>query len=193
MDWKTFFATLIGHLSWPSVAAFVIFLIRRQLVGLAERIEEIALPGGASAKFGKALEAGRSELEQVVSEAPVATTEPMSPNSELLELANKFPEAAVLESYSALEKTLIRLRSILELPPQTNMPSVIRHLVQRGSADAEVEALFNSVRQARNAAAHGRGANRIAPGEAAEYIYQVGYLEAYFETVLKMLERPQAP
>jgi hypothetical protein len=56
MDWLTFFSKIIGNLAWPGVVLALLWWLRPHLGGLAKRLEELRLPGGARAKFRKELE-----------------------------------------------------------------------------------------------------------------------------------------
>lgn len=187
MDWLTFFATVIGHLAWPAVVAVLLYLVRRQIGGLAERVEEITLPGGGRAKFLKALEVGREQAEAVAASKSTSVKQIAPPDRSSLELANEFPEAAVLEAYRDVEKYLLEARQKMKLPPRTNTSGILRELLNRNLIDAEAATLFHSLRSARNAAAHGSNSDRITPGEAADYLQQASYLRGYLRTVVAHL------
>jgi hypothetical protein len=45
MDWLQFIASIIGSLAWPSVIIALLFILRRQIGGLALRMEELAFAG----------------------------------------------------------------------------------------------------------------------------------------------------
>jgi hypothetical protein len=47
MDWKQFFASMVGSLAWPVVVVALLVLLRKHLASMAERLEELTLPGGA--------------------------------------------------------------------------------------------------------------------------------------------------
>lgn len=187
MDWMAFIASIVGSLAWPVVLVVLLVLLRKNLGGMAERIEEITLPGGAKAKFVKALDQARAEKELVSFESRPLDRKVLMPDERRLELANRFPEAAVMEAYKDVESVLLDLRSRLDLPPRTNLRGVVRRLVERGVLAQDVQPLFDSVQQARNASAHAGNANRITRGEAIEYMAQAEFLVALFKTALTRL------
>ena len=185
MDWKAFVASVFSSLAWPVVAIILLIFLRKHLPGLAERLEEVTLPGGAKAKFDRALEKGRTESELVAAERRPAVREHSAQDERRLELAKQFPEAAVMEAYKDVEALLLQLRSRLDLPPRTNLRSVVRRLVERGVLTPDVQPLFDSFQQARNASAHAGDVNGITPGEAIEYMAQAELLATVFEDILK--------
>ena len=63
MDWLTFSSNVVGSLAWPLVVIGLLILLRGHLAGLAERLEELSLPGGARARFAKQLDEARSRLD----------------------------------------------------------------------------------------------------------------------------------
>jgi hypothetical protein len=185
MDWKAFIASIIGSLAWPVVVVALLIILRKHLGSLAERIEEITFPGGAKATFLKALEQGRIEKELAATNNPALALDTSDPR---LELANRFPEAAVMEAYKEVEEVLLELRKSIDLPPRTNLRSVVRALVEKGLLDSESEPLFASFQQARNASAHAGNENRITRGEALEYMAQARVLKSLFDEVLKRVQ-----
>jgi hypothetical protein len=61
MDWLQFIASIIGSaLAWPSVIIALLFILRKQISSLAERIEELAF-WGAKMKFARAAASEASE------------------------------------------------------------------------------------------------------------------------------------
>jgi hypothetical protein len=187
MDWKAFLSSIVGSLAWPAVILVLFFLLRRNLPDLAERIEEITLPGGYKARFVRALEKGRIEAELAVTQAPNTSEPNLKPDDHRLELASRFPEASVLETYKEVEAILLELRTRLDMPQRTNLRTVVRRLVERELAPKEAQALFENFQQARNAAAHAGNENRITPGEAIEYMEQGASLAGLFRNALKAL------
>jgi len=185
MGWKAFIASIIGSLAWPGIVAVLLIVLRKHLNSLAERIEEITLPGGTKAKFLRALAEGRVEKELVGVDNPTLDLDTSDPR---LELADRFPEAAVMEAYKEVEAVLLELRKCIDLPPRTNLRNVVRALVERQLVDPESQPLFESFQRARNASAHAGNENRITPGEALEYMAQARFLKALFDEALKRLQ-----
>lgn len=186
MDWKTFIANLVGSLSWPIVVGVLVYLLRHELPALIRRMKNASL-AGAKFEFDEALDRLRQERE-------VSAVEKTAPSIEIeleprrLELAERFPEAAVMQSYKSVEGLLLEARALMDLPPRSNLLTVVRRLVERGILDAEVETLFRSFQTARNAAAHAGGqSTRISPGEALEFMEQARFLHGIVVTALNRL------
>ena len=189
MDWKAFIASVLRSLTWPSVVIVLLFLLRKHLGGMADRIEELTLPGGAKAKFVKALDEARAEKELVAVESGPLDQKVSEVDARRLELANRFPEAAVMEAYKDVEALVLELRDALDLPPRTNFRRVVSRLVEQGLVAHEVQLLFENLQQARNASAHAGSANRITPGEALEYMAQAEFLVSLLRGTLGRLSQ----
>jgi hypothetical protein len=58
MDWLTFITKLVDAFVWPGLVLVLLWWLRPHLGGLARRLEELTLPGGAKAKFRQELEEG---------------------------------------------------------------------------------------------------------------------------------------
>ena len=68
-SWGEFIASLIASLAWPAVIVVALVLVRKQLGGLAGRLEELSVPGG-HAKFTSILKEAGSQAEQLEQESP---------------------------------------------------------------------------------------------------------------------------
>ena len=95
MDWKTFFANVIGSLAWPILVGVVIYLLRDEMAALLRRMKGAKIAGNELA-FDEALEKAQEGAEIVASEHPEAHQPVYFLDERKLELANKFPEAAIL-------------------------------------------------------------------------------------------------
>lgn len=168
MDWLQFFASIVSSLAWPALVAVLLLLLKGQLAGLAERLEELTLPGGAKAKFERGLAKAISTSEQIERSPGIQETAPPQPENAYLQLAKSFPEAAVLESFKEVEALLIKIRSLLPDGSARSLNIVIQRLLDMNYIDENAYELFQNLRDARNAAAHARTVNGITPGEALE-------------------------
>jgi hypothetical protein len=63
MDWLQFISSTLVGFAWPSVLIVLMVILRKQISALAGRIEEVTLPGGAKAKFEKAIGEARKGRE----------------------------------------------------------------------------------------------------------------------------------
>jgi hypothetical protein len=144
---------------------------------------------GTEVEFDEALEKSREGAEIIAIEHPEAHQPVYFLDERRLELANKFPEAAIMEAYKDVEQILLKLRERLDLPPRTNLRGVVRQAVERGLVEAEVEPFFGSFQQARNASVHAADRDRsVTPGGAIEYLGQARLLTSIFAEALHRLE-----
>jgi len=176
MGWLQFIDSIVGHLAWPVVVGGLLFFLRRELTGLAVRLKELTLPGGMKATFEKELEVGRAIVEQMPTQAALPQVAPPALEEEntLYRLANEAPEGAIVLAYIELEKALRDIAITLGMGEKvTNQRSVMEELAKRGALSREASRLFDSLRRARNSAAHGVGQEQVTRQDALEYIRQV--------------------
>jgi len=181
MDWKSFLVAIAGAIAWPAVVGGLLFVVRKELPGLVKRLNRLEV-AGAKAEFVQALERAKGEAEKL--ETPnVRKALTARPDERYLRLANEHPEAAVMDCFREVERRLMEIRTRLAIPDRTNLSGIVRELVARGLLDADAEALFNSLRQARNAAAHATAEHRVTPGEAVDFTYQTWVLTALLDKI----------
>jgi len=186
MDWKSFIASIVRSLAWPAIIGVFLYLLRDDLPALIRRIKNASV-AGAKFEFNEALDKFRQEREVTAIEksSPVAKVQ-IEPAS--LDLAEKFPEAAVIRSFQSVEALLLEARNLLDLAPRSNLLTVVRKLVERGGLDSEAEVLFRNLQVARNAAAHaGSQSTRISPGEALDFMEQARFFEGLVVVALTKL------
>jgi hypothetical protein len=186
MDWRSFIASLVGSLAWPVIVGALVYLLRDDLPALIRRIKNASL-AGTKIEFSDALDKLRQEREvSAVENSARDVGVEIEPRR--LELAQRFPEAAVMESYKSVEALLLEARGLLDLPPRSNLLTVVRRLVERGDLDGETEVLFRTLQVARNAAAHaGNQGTRISPGEAVDFMEQASFFQGLLTTSLTKL------
>jgi len=137
VDWLTFIGKIIGDLVWPAVAVFLLLLRRPYLGGLARRLEELTLPGGARAKFREELEAAREQAIPVLGFTPRSLTAAQDGDvaeggeSQFLHLAAMFPEAAILQSYQEIERIMMKYAS----DPPLASAALVKAALEGGGAD----------------------------------------------------------
>lgn len=187
MDWKRFVASLVSSLAWPVVAVAFLYLLRDQLPDLVKRLKGVSV-GSAKAEFVQALEQAKRQA-QVLETPDVSKEFPEAPTDKYLRLANEHPEAAVMDCFREVERRLIDIRARLQLPPIMNLSGIVAELVNRGLLDAEAQRLFESLRQARNAAAHADRDHRVTPGEAVDFTYQTWVLTSLLDKILNQLPK----
>src|SRR5207248_1310499 len=64
VDWLTFISKIVGDLVWPIVALVLILLLRPYLGGLANRLEELILPGARKRSSARNSKQRRNKLSQ---------------------------------------------------------------------------------------------------------------------------------
>jgi hypothetical protein len=92
-----------------------------------------------------------------------------------------------MQAYKDVERILLDIRRRLDLPPRTNLRSIVRRLVERGAITEEVEPLMARFQQARNAAVHAETEGRVTPGQALEYIAQAKFLSSLFANAINRI------
>ena len=178
MDWKQFIASLVGSLAWPAIICYLLYLLRSEIIGLASRLDELSI-GGYRAKFISALKtaqdadvAASNAVARPAAEAPVDET--------TVHMDTVAPFASVLLGYAELERVLVAIRQKLVLPTRTNPISIVRELADRGLVTSDTVEAFNSLRLARNAAAHAQ--RTITSADAANFNYTARRLLEVFQS-----------
>jgi hypothetical protein len=187
LDWKQFVASMFGSLAWPLAVVALAAIFKDQI---REKLVQIKKFGAAGVNFEIAeqvkevQEAGEAvELEQAGEPRDATVLDPG-----LINLAKSFPEAAVLQSFKGVEAVLLRIRQRLpDDKPHRNLNEVLKALADDGQISQNVITLFQSLRQARNTAAHAKDERSMAPGEAIELTGQMKNLQDLLETVLEKL------
>jgi hypothetical protein len=198
MGWKAFIASVIGSLAWPSVIIVLLVILRKQLVGLAERLQEISLPGGAKATFEKQLQAARvieatsppAKAEERTADATAVAGERIVPETEesrFLRLVKISPEGAIVDAYKYVEEIIFNEIAPLLGISTTNPAVIVSELVKQDLTDQSTLQLLGVLRQARNVAAHARN-GRIAAEEALDYWQHLMRLRSKLNYVLGRLE-----
>lgn len=188
MDYLQFWSSVIGSAAWPVAIVVIVTIFRKQLRFLLSQVRKI---GGAglnvelAAQVQEVQRVGEAvELEQG---GLAAEKEPLDPT--LMQLVQSFPEAAVLQEYRSVERLLLQIRD--KLPdgrPHRNLNEVLNRLASLGMVSDTVVTLFQSVRQARNTAAHAKQGYKMTSGEAIELIGQTKTLQTVLERVLQELK-----
>lgn len=193
MDWKTFLASLVGSLAWPSAVAASLFLFRKEVAHLLGQVRKIAA-GGVNLEIAQQVERAISAAERVEDEKGVAAPDVIGLDPRLLDLAQSFPEAAVLQSFKEIESVLLQIRTLLpDGRPHRNLTEVMKVLLDKKYISGSEMALFQSLREARNAAAHKKAADKLTPSESVQLIRQMKLLEQLLVQVANQLLNPQPP
>lgn len=187
MDWRTFIASVVGSLAWPLVICALLYLLRDDLPALVRRIKNASV-AGTKFEFDEALDKLRKETEVAAVEKPREAIDAKQIDNRSLDLAERFPEVAIMESFKVIEEMLLEVRQRLDLPPRSNLHTIVRKLVERNFLDGETETLFRVLQNARNAAVH--AGTRIQPGEAIDFMSQARFFQSVLREVLSKIQSP---
>ncbi|SFI24649.1 DUF4145 domain-containing protein [Bradyrhizobium sp. cf659] len=187
MDWKQFLASVIGSLAWPAALVAIVFVFKNQLRLLIVHIRKIGAAGvnvELSEKVEEAVDAG----EVVQAEKGVVAPDVIGLDPTLLQLAKSFPEAALIQSFKELEALILKLRARMpDDRPARNLYEVLKALEKQQFIPQSAITLFQSLREARNAAAHGKGEEALSSSEALDLIRQIKLLQEVLHPVLDQL------
>ncbi|WP_315772993.1 MULTISPECIES: DUF4145 domain-containing protein [unclassified Bradyrhizobium] len=188
MDWKQFFASLVGSLAWPVATVIILILFRPQVGRLLGQIKKLAA-AGVNVDFADQLEKVTEQAKRVEAETKGPPPDVVVLDPTVLQLAQKFPEAAVLQEYKELESVLLQIRSRLpDNRPHRNLNEVLAQLNKAGLISGSVIGLFNTIRKARNAVAHSND-EKMTPGEAIELVRETRMLIELLRAVLNKLPK----
>jgi hypothetical protein len=187
MDWMQFLASVVGSVAWPAAALAIVYLFKDQLRLLIAHIKKIGAAGvnvELSEKVEEAVDAG----EVVQAEKGLVAPDVVGLDPTLLQLVKSFPEAALIQSFKELEALILKLRA--KMPddrPARNLYEVLKALEKQQYIPQSAVVLFQSLREARNAAAHGRGEEELSSSEALDLIRQIKLLQEVLAPVLDQL------
>lgn len=101
MDWKTFFVEMTGTLVWPSVVAYVLFLLKDEIVTLTQRVQSIGLQTGVGS-FDVGLTKAEADSKNIdwTLDSKIELPEPIR------KIARLEPSAAVLMAWKYLYRDL---------------------------------------------------------------------------------------
>ncbi|HMA71891.1 MAG TPA: hypothetical protein VKP67_10445 [Xanthobacteraceae bacterium] len=184
MDWLQFVASIVSSLAWPLVAIMALFLVRKKLGGLVDRVKEMTVPGGGRVTFEQQFEKIQIQTEAVVIEdlGSKATQKGQDriEDKAILEMAGAVPEYLVIAAYVDVEAAVAKVQQGLKKVRDATLLEAIFYLRERGVISPTVAALFEGLQTTRNIIVHSRGPNRVSPGEAIEF-YRMSrvFLEAF--------------
>lgn len=183
MDILQFAASVIGAIAWPLAAVVIVFVFKEQLRHFLSQIRKFGA-AGVNVELAEEVQQAQRAGEAVELERGDVPEHATVLDPALVNLAQSFPEAAVLQSFKGLEGTLLRIRQKLpDDKPHRNLNEVLKVLADENYISENVIMLFQSLRQARNTAAHAKDEAKMAPGEAIQLITQIKLLQDLLENV----------
>lgn len=172
MDWKQFIASIIGSLAWPVATVLIAYLFKDQIRRLIAHIRKIGA-GGVSVELSEKVEEAVDAGQVVQAEKGLSPPDVVGLDPTLLQLVKSFPEAALIQSFKELETLILKIRQRLpDERPFRNLYEVLKALEKKQYIPQSAVTLFQSLREARNAAAHGKGEEELSSTEALDLIRQ---------------------
>tara|TARA_R110002073_G_scaffold264557_1_gene427609 strand:+ start:1330 stop:1890 length:561 start_codon:yes stop_codon:yes gene_type:complete len=181
MDYLQFFASIIESIVWPITVVVGILLLRRNIETIVPYIQRIKVKD-----FELDLKEAKQELplEVTFEPAPDLLSKTKDQFSDLYQLAELSPRAAILESWLQVESALSKL-ALAKLDDQGAMlaipPLRLNEYLKRKSVISNEQYRFvNRLRELRNKSVHLLDMN-ISLDEASDYIDLARSVTTQFE------------
>ena len=193
MDWKQFFASVIGALGWPVVMLFGLLVFRKPLTHVIFQIKRVKA-AGVDLEMQEKIEEVADAAKAVANEKGIEAPLPNALDSTMIALAEISPESAVVRAFKDLEAVILELRAVLpDLKPHRNVFETLKAARDQGFISSSVIALYQTLRGARNAAAHEKGEEELNTDEALDLMRQMKLLEHILRPVIAQLRVKQTP
>jgi hypothetical protein len=198
MDSLTFIATMTGHIMWPLVIVVLLFLLRKHIGALADRIEEFSF-GGAKFVWKKKLAEGAIIIEhEPQPELTPPNKQPQSKDEKREKIAKGIIRrremrrqllinsafGKVLSGLDEVDKVLFEIADGMGFDP-ASASSVMYSLVGHGNVPPSIGKLYDTLRDARNLIAH--SPSLPDEKEANEYLRQTHYLMSVLENFRQIM------
>jgi hypothetical protein len=183
MDSLEFLANVIRSLAWPTAVIVVILIFRKEVSLLVDRLRKFGL-FGMRGEFAEPLKEGMEPSRKITIRGAKPKIEPP--------LTSDLPNEDVIAAFEEIENTLEHIRPLVD----ENLPtyrSIVERLERERYIEPEALQLFNSLREARNAAAQPAGSVQISTADAIEYQQQATLLNDVFEDALRRLKEAPSP
>jgi hypothetical protein len=171
MNWLEFTASMVGHLAWPIAFVVLILVFRKQVQALIPKISEMSI-FGSSMTFSQVLQKAEQEAQALPMSVPEHEVDVEAPavRDNYIELAQEFPEGAVLEAFKEVEMFLRDYRTKYGTQTIKHRPNVIvvRDILRNSSDRNRVLELYGQLSKTRNLAVHEPGGS-ITASEAIAY------------------------
>jgi hypothetical protein len=163
MDFLTFIAAIVGSIAWPVSLLAALLMMRRPLAELLPGIHRLRYKD-LEVDFGKKLEKIEAVMDTVEGAAPKGELpaevqpEPLpKTRAELLDkLAELSPNAAILESWRSVERTLDFYFESRGIKRPTSGQAILGHLDYDPNFPRKLVSAYQELRLLRNRAAHDR-------------------------------------
>lgn len=164
MDFLTFVATIIRSLAWPVTLMVALYMLRRPIAELLPGLRRLRYKD-LEVDFGKELEQIEAVMDTVEEKTkpkgklPIGIQpEPLpKTRTELLDkLAKLSPNAAILESWRNVERTLEFYFSSRGMERPCSGQAILGHLDHDSNFPPQLVSAYQELRLLRNRAAHNR-------------------------------------
>lgn len=166
-----FIAAMAKALAWPAAAVIVAVVFRSQLRGLLSQPVRRFKVGPIEAEWDRTVAEAQVELDQPG--VPTPSLPPTGPvSTELAEVAERSPTAAVMEAHATIERELRQLLVDSGVPDnelRAGAAGLARLGVERSVVTKETLSAVEGISVLRNLAAHGR-AGEITSERAVDYL-----------------------
>lgn len=173
MGWLEFIARIVEALAWPAAIVFAMWLWRSHLARLIRLVRSMRYKE-FEVNFGEALGEAEEEAGESVwlSKTYSDTERPTKANEldkEFLDLAERYPDAAILRSWSILEGTLRNIAAKHNYPEPKIMMKLRMDNAADGKPDESLLAVISHLRRIRNAVVHGQMDDNTTLGSIISY------------------------
>lgn len=162
MDWLTFLSNTIGQvLSWPVAIVIIGLMFRRPI---SERLKDVRRikTKHFEADFGSHLEKAEGELNKAVAKLPsqkplpaLENPPPPKTRKEMIdELTELMPNAAIMESWRNIERTLDFYFQSRGIEKPRSGQTILGHLDYDPNFPPQLVSAYQELRLLRNRAAH---------------------------------------
>jgi hypothetical protein len=165
VDLLSFIATVVGHVAWPATVLIAGFLLRKPLLALLPELRRLRYKD-LEVDFGKELEHVEAQLDAVVpkqlegpkeaAKVPELQDLPKTREELIERIAALSPSAAILESWSNVERTLNFYFSVKGVEKPKSGQSILRYLDYDPNFPPHLISVYQELRLLRNRAAHDR-------------------------------------
>lgn len=168
MDWLEFTSSIVSSVAWPLAFVTAAVVFKNPLQELLKRMTDVEL-WGSKATFASELKKAEKTAHKIrrVS-GKVGTAPAIARDDEYLKLAERYPGAAVLQSFKKVEAVLDEWQDAQGMTHPPTNEGFVQWLVQDGYLSDEEYELYKSVLRTRNIAVHDFEKS-VSTGEALAY------------------------
>jgi len=185
MDWITFLSKLIDSVAWPISIIILAFIFRSPLSELILVLRRLKYKD-FELEFDSEIKKLHSDISRTLEDKERIDEETKGEKIKLLQLSNISPQAAILDSWSQVEKEAFlavrRLKPELDGKEINNWLLVIHTLLNSGGLDSDKFRQFNKLGNLRNQIAHNIDLPISSEG-AKEYIESALRLKGHLEKI----------